>query len=118
MMRTLKELNSLKLAGTALDRRRKISDKDRERIVDLYWNRHSRNLTVDMIAEMFDIHPRMVYRYVDYNKFLERQKLDSKKYYERLSDDKKTELKQAQYKSMVEYKTAILDVVDTFKKLG
>ena len=115
MMRTQKELNSLKLAGTALDRRRKISDEDRERIVSLYWNRHSRNLTVEMIADMFDIHPRMVYRYVDYDKFLERQKLDSKKYYENLSTDKKTKIKQAQYKSMIEYKTAILDVVDEFK---
>ena len=118
MARTYKELKSLKLAGTALDRRRKISNEDRERIVDLYWNRKARNLTIDTIAKIFDIHLIMVSRYANYDKYLERQRLDSFKHFSRMTPDKKSELSRNNHVSMVEYKTAILDTVDKFKKLG
>lgn len=75
-------MGEIKLAGTPLDRRSKVSYK-RDEIVK-YYKHH--NLTMKEVGDIFGISKQQVWRYLHYDAYLERQKLDSKKYTDKLKE--------------------------------
>lgn len=66
---------SIKTAGTPLDRRSK-SMMFRSEICDLY----KRGVSTKEISQLYKIKPLQVWRYVNYEKYLEQSKKDSCKY--------------------------------------
>lgn len=68
----------MRVAGTVLDRRAKVSKEDRKYIIKLY---DSGLYTQAQLAEMFNVRPLQIWRYLNYRYYLDRAKSDNNKYY-------------------------------------
>ena len=113
-MRKQKEINSLKIANTMFDRRRKLSPKQVEELVYLYKNRKSLGLTTAEIANKFSIYPSNVTRYTNYKAFLIRANRNSKTYQNKLSKEELSNKRRATHISHSKYKSELLDVMEKF----
>ena len=114
-MRSQAELNNFKIKNTRFDRRRKVRPEDIEYIKYLYSNRKDLGLKIKDIAEMYNVHPGQITRYMNYDKYLVNSRKYSKKYQSKLDCDILKEKRSSSYKSVVNYKSAILDLIDNYR---
>ena len=116
--RTQKQLNSFKIAGTLFDRRMKLTLEQRDLIKYLYLNRKELNLKVYEIESMFSIHKGNMYRYINHNNWLVKANQYSKTYQGRIEPELLSKAKKKAYKSLVDYKNKILDVVEKINQIN
>ena len=113
-MRKQKEINSLKIANTVFDRRRKLSPEQVKEMVYMYRNRKSLGLKTEEIAAKFSIYPGNITRYTNYDAFLIRANRHSKTYQSKLSREELSDKRRTTQISHREYKSELLDVREKF----
>lgn len=107
-------VNDLKLQGTILDRRRKLSEKERKQLVELYLNKKENNLTNKQICARFGVNKSQIWRYMNYNKYLKLSLNDSKNYYNK-NKEKRKDINKANRESTLSYKKDLLLVLEKYE---
>ena len=112
MKRTKKELDEFKIAHTRFDRRVKLTPEDREYLVKIFNQRKALNLSTRDIAEIFGIYPGNVYRYANYNHYLEQQRGYSSNYLKSLGDRKRRRKQRDATRDTLRYKDNLLTIIE------
>ena len=110
------QINNFSIAGTMLDRRRKLTNKQRQEVAFLYRNRAELHLTTNDIGKMYSIYPGNCHRYANYDAWLRKQNGWSQKYQSKLDKETLSDIRKQCHKKVVAYKTDLLDVVEKHKR--
>ena len=110
---TCAQINSLRIAGTDFDRRRKLSNSDKEEIKRLF----NCGISGKAIAEKFGISYKNIYRYKDnnYEKYLKSQTKYQKTYNESLDVDELAHKRSVASYISRRYKQRLLEVKECWK---
>lgn len=104
-----KRIRGLKLVGTMLDRRRKLSDSQIKEMLDLYINKDKNKLTNYEIASKFGVRKAQIYRYMD-KEYKEKHRKESHENYYKLDKEQRSKRqKKAREKTLI-YKKALLEL--------
>lgn len=110
-----KQIKELKIEGTPLDRRRKLSHNQIEELLEIYNNKKEYKLTNKQIADMFDVNVNQIYRYNHYEDYLKRAREDNKKCRENKSKEE-LRVRNIKYKNSCNlYKKVLLEVKNMIK---
>lgn len=86
------QLKELKLKGTILDRRRKLSPNQIQQLLDMYENKEKLGLTNKEIVNKFGVGINQIYRYKNYSEYLKRTNIYNKKYYAKKSKKERRDI--------------------------
>ena len=108
-MTKLQEIWSIKLKGTTKDRRSKNVNKDI--VIYLYNHREEYGVYVKDIAELFGINMRTIYRMLDPEKHLNRERKNQKRIREEMGKEKISQINKYQRKQIIQYKTKLYNEI-------